>query len=178
MFLPAAIVLVEGDSDISFIEKMLKLTILDRKVIVACGDGDGGIQNKIHFLESALGPLETSPFRDRLFVVLDKTHSVSKQRLVQKGVREDHITVWTRNGIEYLYPRDVVAALFHCTPTELDSFNIESDPIQINGIRKSKKELAAEVASAITSSSKVDAELASLVSRIRMACEGKNQLAG
>ena len=111
-----------------------------------------------------------SPYRDRLFVVLDKKHSLNKERIKKQGVKEEHIFVWSKNGIEYFYPQDLLASAFCCNLTELQSVNIESDPIEYNGLRKSKKDLAHFIAAQTTLKHSLSSELNKLINRIRNAC--------
>lgn len=93
LYLPAAIVLVEGDSDVTFVSKVLQLQIPNRRIAVVRAGGDGEMYNKLHVLGEAFGDLASSPYRDRLFVVLDQRHGVSARRLETLGVRTSHITV-------------------------------------------------------------------------------------
>ena len=75
--------------------------------------------------------------------------------------------MWSKNGIEYLYPQNLIAAAFSCDPAELSKINLESDPIDFNGIRKSKKELAQFIADRITTTNSLNSELEDFVTRIR-----------
>ena len=171
MFLPSAIVIVEGDSDVTFFTKVAQLHIPNRKVAVVRAGGDGEMQNKLNVLKEAFGDLPTSPYRDRLFVVLDKRHSVNSRRIENQGIPKESITVWSRNGIEHYYPQDLVAQVFRCDVAELSSSSLESDPIEINGIRKSKNDLAQLVTDHLTVNHPLHPELKDLVSRIHMACK-------
>ena len=170
LFLPSAIALVEGPSDVIYITKIVQLHIPGRKVAIVRAGGDGEVQNKLNVLREAFGDLATSPYRDRLFVALDKKHSLKKERIKKQGVPEEHIFVWSNNGIEYLYPQELLAAAFRCAPAELSRINLESDPIEFNGIRQSKNELAHFIADRITTTHCLHSELDKLVTRIRGAC--------
>jgi len=170
IFLPSAIVIVEGDSDVSFIAKATKLHIPDRRVAIVRAGGEGGVQNKLNVLKETFGGIETSPYRDRLFVVLDKKHSTPVARIESQGVRRSNITEWTKNGIEYLYPQDLVADAFRCSASELEKCNLESDPIEFNGIAISKKELAQVVSGRMTQGHQLHPELEALLNQIRAAC--------
>lgn len=171
IFLPSAIVIVEGDSDVTFMTKVAQLHIPDRKVAIVRAGGDGEVQNKLNVLREAFGDLTTSPYRDRLFVVLDKKHSLSAARIEKQGVPLDNITVWSKNGIEYFYPEELVATVFCCDAGELVKSNFESDPIEFNGVRKSKKELAQIVTEGMTATHAMHPEFQELVGRLRAACE-------
>jgi hypothetical protein len=167
IFLPSAIVIVEGDSDVMFLRKIVELHISDRKVAIVRAGGDGEIQNKLSVLKEAFGDIATSPYRDRLFVILDKKHSLSAVRIENRGIIKDNITVWSHNGIEYLYPEDLVASVFRCGTGEIVKSNLESDPIVFNGIRKSKKELAQFVTEGMTLAHLMHPELQGFINRLR-----------
>jgi len=91
-------------------------------------------------------------------------------RIEKQGVPKENITVWSKNGIEYFYPEDLVAAVFHCEAVDLAKCDFESDPIEFNAIRKSKKELAQLVADGLTATHTLHQEVEALLSRIRTAC--------
>jgi len=170
VFLPSAIVIVEGDSDVTFMTKAFQLNIPDRRVAVVSGGGDGEIQKRLNFIKEAFGNLGFSPYRNRIFVVLDKTHSVKLERITRQGIPESNITVWSKNGIEYFYPRQLVAETFCCSLEEVDQINLENDPIAFNGITTSKKELSRVVSSAIDSEHALHVELNSLIESVRQSC--------
>lgn len=170
IFLPSLIVITEGDSDIVFLTKLFEIHFPEDKITVAKGVGDGGVLRKLNFLKEAFGDLASSPYRDRIIVVLDKIHSASKDRIEKQGIPEEHIIDWTKNGIEYYYPKEIVADIFHCEVSELNSHNLEADPIEINGIRKRKKELALLVAQNLNASFSLNKEIEELLDKIRVIC--------
>jgi hypothetical protein len=171
MFMPAAIVIVEGDSDHSFLSRVLQLGMPHRKVAVVRASGEGQVRNKLHFLKEAFGDLGASPCRNRLFVILDKQISVRLPKIEQDGVPSEHVIVLSMNGIEYYYPRDLVASAFHAGPDDVAKWRFESDPIEFNGIRKSKKELAQLVAEGLTPGHTTHPEIQRLVAKIDAACK-------
>lgn len=75
--------------------------------------GDSGCQSDdIHLGEEAS--------RFRWLRVLDKEYTLRAERVESQGIPRDNITVWSRNGIEYVYPRDLVASVFSCDAGELE----------------------------------------------------------
>jgi AAA15 family ATPase/GTPase len=170
MFLPSAIVIVEGDCDVTFISKVTKLHIPHRKVAIVRAGGDGEVQSKLNVLKETFGDIRTSPYRDRLFVVLDKNFDTRRSRVESQGVRFENIRVWTRNGIEYLYPKNLVAEAFRCGVSELAECNLESDPIEFKGIRMPKTQLAQLIADQITKDHSLDGELDAFLNQIRAVC--------
>ena len=106
--------------------------------MIVRGSGDGEIQNKLNFFREAFGDISISPYVNRIFVVLYKTHSVKIDRLVNQGVPRENINVWSMNGIEY-YPKELVSGVFNCSIDDLNSIDFESGRIEFNGIIKTKK---------------------------------------
>lgn len=170
VFLPSAILIVEGTSDETFLARIMQLHIPDRRITIVRAGGDGEISKKLNVLKEALGDLFTSPYHDRLFLVFDSKHSASIIKLQNQGIRDCNINIWSKNGIEYLYPEDILAETFHCDVLDVKKINLEADPIQYNGIRKSKKELARTVVDILSANHAVHAELDALLLRVRSVC--------
>lgn len=144
MFFPSAIVVVEGKTDHAYIDRVSQLHLRGRRVAVIPAAGD--VKRKIHGLREAFGDFEKSPFRSRLFVVLDETHQPNLESELEKlGIFPANIVVWSKNGIEYYYPPDLLAAIFACTPEQLNNLTITEDIVSLNGINKTKSELGTEV---------------------------------
>lgn len=171
IFLPSVILMVEGDSDETFLARMMQLHIPDRRIAIVRSGGDGKVMDKLNVFTDALGDLHTSPYRDRLFVVLDSKNSLRVTRLENKGVLKNNIKIWSKNGVEYLYPEDILANIFRCHVSELKKIDFETDEfIQLNDVKKSKTELARAVVDKLLVSHTVHAELRGLISQIHCAC--------
>lgn len=171
LFLPSAVVVVEGHSDSTFLTKVLQIHIPDKKISIVASGGDGKTTTTVHILTSAFGDLANSPYRSRVFVVLDQIHSVSPDHLIRMGVLPDNIIIWSRNGIEYLYPSALVAKAFRCDVADLATVDLSNDEITVNGDKKSKKQLARLVTEDLTAEHNVQPELAALVDKIKVACQ-------
>lgn len=169
-FLPDAMIIVEGDSDHTFLSRLLQLHLPNRKVAVVRANGEGEVRSKLHFFKEAFGDINTSPFQWRLFVVLDKQISVSVGKIEQDGVPKDNIIVLTQNGIEYYYPHCLVAEVFHAAEVEIKDWKFEKDPMEWNGVRKSKKELARLIADRLTTAHITHPELSVLLEKVENAC--------
>jgi predicted ATPase len=170
LFLPSSIVLVEGESDATFLGQVFQLHLPERKVALVRGGGDGDAQRKLNVLSDAFGDIATSPFRARTFVLLDKKNSVRMDRIVKLGILRENISVLAHNGIEQYYPKELVAVAFRCTTSEVERVDLEVDPIEFNGIRRTKKELADWISPQITLETKLDPELDLFLERVRRAC--------
>ena len=173
LFLPSAIVLVEGVSDVAFITKLVQLRIpAERKVAIVGVGGEGNMLDRLSFLKNAFGEnLEASPYRDRIFVVFDKKHGVTVTRIEGKGIQKNNIVVLSKNGIEYYYPRDIMTNIFHCQDEELGALDLECDPIEYQGFRQSKRELSLLVSDRITAEHQIAPELSDFIDRIGEACK-------
>ncbi|MCQ3929146.1 MAG: hypothetical protein DPW16_01695 [Chloroflexi bacterium] len=144
MYFPAAIVIVEGKTDLAYIDRLLQLRFLGRRLTVISSSGD--VKRKVAGLREAFGDLSKSPYRNRLFVVLDQVHQPGLvAELENMGIESENIIRWDRNGIEYVYPVSIMAELFSCTPNQLDQISIREDRIELNGIVKTKTELLVEI---------------------------------
>lgn len=144
LFLPAAILIVEGPSDISFLSRLLQIRIPDRNITIVSAHGDAVLE-KLNVIKALFGDLDKSPYANRVCVLLDRQQSVKLGRL-KNMIPERNVVVWPKNGIEYYYPESIVAQAFCCDPSELSMCKFESDPIEFNHVRKTKKELAQFVA--------------------------------
>lgn len=170
LFLPAAILIVEGTSDVAFLSRVFQLRMPTRRITIVPAYGDG-VVNQLHILRTIFGELDKTPYRNRICVLLDKRQSVRLDRVTGLGVPKENIIVWSKNGMEYYYPRDIVAEAFCCGTQTIDTCNCEGDPIEVNGIRKTKKELAQYVAQRMTADTVLDNEVDSLLQRLTEVCE-------
>ena len=100
------------------------------------------------------GTLGTTPVHELLEILLLVTLGPHLENGAYRrtGDPKENIAVWSENGIEYVYRDDLVASVSSCRIGEWAKGKLESDPIEINGIRKSKMELAKLVADAMTAS--------------------------
>ncbi len=170
LFLPSAIVLVEGESDATFLGQVFQMLVPERRVALVRGGGDGDAQRKLNVLIDAFGDMSINPFASRTFVLLDKKNSVRVDRIVKMGVMRQNICILNYNGIEHYYPKTLIASVFRCGHSEVSQINLETDPIEFNGIRYSKKELAEIVASRLMPQAEFHEELLVFVEQVRRSC--------
>lgn len=166
LFLPSAIVFVEGDADIIFLSRVISRRFPDRTITVTPTGGEGNVSGRIHTLKEAFGSLEKSPYQSRLFVVFDSRFSTKRQKLVNMGVASDNVIVWSRNGIEYFYPPEMVASQFNCAVEEVEEISYEKDPITFNGVSLGKKQLAQAVSDRLTKDTAYNKELEGFLARL------------
>ena len=168
LYMPAAVVVVEGPCD-TFISRLFMLHIPSRRVSIVVSHGDGRIPEKVQTLSEGFGELATSPYRPRLFVVLDARYSVKKSVLERQGVLPDNIHMWTRNGIEWYYPMKHVAAAFKCSEAELSGVDLGQERITVKAITYTKAELAKFVIPRVTLDDSLDAELTTFLDKVMRA---------
>lgn len=158
LFLPSAIVIVEGKTDKPYIDRLLRLQFPNRNVLAIEGQGD--VKRVFWSLCSSLGDMQKSPFRSRTFIVLDSIHTASTAAELEKmGALRENIIIWKQNGIEYVYPDAILQSIFSCAADDLRSLAIASDEVTLNGITKRKAALCAEVVSHLNPSTAFPAEL-------------------
>jgi hypothetical protein len=136
-------------------------------VAIVRAEGEGGTMNRLNFFKEAFGDLASSPYRDRLFILLDQSISVRLPRVERQGVPRDNIVLLSRNGIEYYYPPELVGAVFRSSAADVVKWKLEDDPLEFNGIRKSKKELAGVISAGITAAMPLHPEIEALVAKVK-----------
>ena len=149
LFLPSAIIVVEGKTDKPFIEKAVNFTYPDKRILVIEAQGD--VKRVFNSVCQSMGDIHKSPFRDRTFVILDSIHTTgTKDILVRMEAKADNVVIWERNGIEYVYPTDILCQIYSCSPTGLSNLQITDDEVSLNGIAKRKAALCVEVVAAMS----------------------------
>jgi hypothetical protein len=170
LYMPAAVVVVEGPCD-TFISRLITLHVPNRRVSIVVSRGDGRIPEKLQTLSEGFGELRSSPYRSRLFVVLDAKHDVKKSSLERLGVAPENIHVWTQNGIEWYYPKKHVAAAFKCSESDLLGLDLGQERISVNAITQTKAELARFVKDRVGLDDTLDAEITTLLDKIKKAID-------
>ena len=168
LYMPAAIIVVEGPCD-TFMSRLFTLHTPNRRVSMVVSHGDGRIPEKVQTLSEGLGELTTSPYRSRLFVILDARYNVKKSALERQGVLPDNIHVWTKNGIEWYYPKKHVAAAFKCSEADLTGVDLGQERITVKAITHTKAELAKFVIPRVTLDDPLDAELTTFLDKAKRA---------
>ena len=158
LFFPSSVVYVEGETDQDYLERLFALHFAGRNVVVVRSGGDP--KKKLHSLRETLGDLQKSPLRDRLFVVVDSVHDRGLQaELVQMGMLPENFIVWANNGIEYVYPPQIMTRVFSCSEDQLSALTFREDAVCLNGIERRKRELCQEVVRSLDADSVLPAEL-------------------
>jgi len=155
LFLPSAIVLTEGKCDHKFIERVLSVRLPDSQISIIAGHSDGRIKEILTVAKGLLADIEKSPYRDRIFVVLDSVHSTGLvNNLVAMGVMKENVIVWSKNGIEFCYPPSILDKIFG---VGLD-LSVSGDDVSRNGLSYRKAELNEKVIALLEKDTPMDAE--------------------
>jgi hypothetical protein len=77
---------------------------------------------------------------------------------IQLGILPANIVAWMKNGIEYYYPSEILAAIFACSVDQLDTLAIVGEVVSLNGITKTNNEVVKEVLKQMDSATGIPAE--------------------
>jgi len=107
LFLPDSILFVEGVTDKLYLDKIMSLHLAQYKIIIEACQGD--IAKRLNYWASSLGDMQVSPYRARTIVVYDSVKQAGIERICASiGLPSQNMVEWTGNGIEYLYPSDIL----------------------------------------------------------------------
>lgn len=155
LYLPSAIVLVEGKCDDKFIERVVTLRYPNSQISVISANSDSRIKEILNVAKGLFADIQRSPYRDRIFVVLDAVHSAGlPEQLAAMGIPKDNIVIWPKNGIEYYYPPSVVDKILGAGP----DITIAGDVISRNGNSYNKGDLVDKVLSLLHADTKMHEE--------------------
>lgn len=148
LYLPSVIILVEGKTDHKFIERTAALRFPAAQISVIQANSDSRIKEVLNIAKGIFGDLQKSPYKDRIFVVLDAVHGAGlPEQLQQMGIERANIVKWPLNGIEYYYPPSILESVYGIG----GELEIAGDVITRNGISYTKNELADKVCAVLTS---------------------------
>ena len=155
LFLPSVIILVEGESDYKFIDRVVRLRYPNSKISVIHTNNDVNTSSVLHYAGEMFDNLRKSPYTNRIIVVLDKKHQHNlSQKLTDQGIAASNIVVWSKNGIEYFYPPTIMKDIF----SEFDEIEMNGDVISANGVSYKKNDLADQVVLRLTRDTKMSKE--------------------
>ena len=168
LLLPAGFLFVEGKTDHKFVNRFAQLRFPDSRFNIIDSHGDGGVKKKIHDLFRIVGDIAKSPYRERVVVVLDSTHSPTLPNDLEKmGLDKNCIVIWDNNGIEYYYPLSTLRSIFEDDNMTVADISIQDDLVSHNGIDKTKDQLCEEVISKMSGTEEYDQEIENkLVSKL------------
>src|SRR5262249_4333426 len=74
LYLPSSILIVEGKCDHKFIERVLSLQFPNAQISIISAGSDSRVKEILSIARGLLTDIQKSPYRDRIFVVLDSVH--------------------------------------------------------------------------------------------------------
>lgn len=155
LYMPAAIIIVEGKCDYKYIERVLSTKFTGIKFSIIQANSDSRIRDIFNTTKDLFGDIQKSPYRNRVFAVIDSVHGTGlPQQLVKMGLAESNLVIWKQNGIEYYYPKNILEDIYHST----DEFTMEGDQISLNGLTYSKNELVDLIVSKINYDTEYNSE--------------------
>ena len=155
LYMPSSIVIVEGKSDYKFINRLLNVRYDNSNVSVIQANGDSRIKEIFNLTKSIFGDIQKSPYKDRVFVVLDSVHgSGLKASLEAMGLPSKNIVIWNKNGIEYYYPEKIIRSIYGSS----GEIEIDGDIVRLNGIEHNKNKLADLVVDKMTKDTELTEE--------------------
>lgn len=144
LYLPSSIILVEGKCDHKFVERVISLRHSNSQISVIAANSDNRIKEVLSVAKGLLSDLQKSPYRDRIFIILDSVHQAGlPNQLESMGILRENIVIWPRNGIEYYYPPSLIDKIYGLG----DEMIIDGDIVSRNGVSYNKNELAEKVIS-------------------------------
>lgn len=165
LYLPSAIILVEGKCDYHYISKILELKYPEFQFSIINANSDSRIKEIVNIAGSLFKDLQKSPYRNRIIAILDQVHDKSvEQTLTKAGVLEENIIIWGKNGIEYYYPEKILNDIYGLGGI----LEINNDDVSKNGINYKKWNLCEIVSNKIDINTTYPDEInEKLFSRIR-----------
>ena len=155
LYLPSAVVIVEGKTDHAFVERVIALRYPDAQMSVLEANNDSRIKVVFNIVKDLFGDIQKSPYRDRIFIVLDQTHDSSIAPALEKmGLPANNIVVWDKNGIEHYYPKRIVKQIFGVD----GELVIEGDRIAVGEVSYTKNELSDKVVRVVEGDSEFNDE--------------------
>lgn len=155
LYMPSVIIIVEGKCDYKYINRVINIHFENSNVSVIQANGDSRIKEIFNLTKNLFGDIQKSPYRDRIFAVLDSVHGKGLiSSLESMGLPKPNIITWKNNGIEYYYPKRILQSIYGSS----DEFVIEGDMIKLNGSEYNKNQLVDMVVDKMTKESELPQE--------------------
>jgi predicted ATPase len=158
LFLPDAILFVEGETDKIYLERVLDIHLPSSRIVIESCSGD--IAKRLNFWASSLGDIQLSPYRTRTIIVYDKVKQAGIESLCKRvGLPQQSMIEWEENGIEYVYPASSIETIYRqrgITPTEL---TMDADAVSFGDLTYKKMDLCKAVTASLTEATALPSEL-------------------
>jgi len=147
LYLPSLIILVEGKSDYAFVQRVLATRFPAYRLSVINANSDSRMKEIVNTAKNILSDIQKSPYHDRIIALVDSVHGTGlKDSLTSMGLLEENILVWSKNGIEHVYPPSLLDQIFGCG----GDITIVDDNVTRNGLTYKKAELAEKICQRFT----------------------------
>ena len=158
LFLPDAILFVEGATDKLYLDRLLALHLPQFKIVIeACG---GDIASRLNYWALSLGDMQVSPYRLRTIVIYDSVKQSGIDRVTSRiGLPPQSLVEWSENGIEYLYPSDALSSIYRKPGLQPSELKIVVDAVSYGDITYKKMELCVLVSALLTNSTPLPEEM-------------------
>jgi len=165
LYMPSAIVIVEGKCDYKYIERVLNTKFKNTRFSIIQANSDSRIREVFNITKDLFGDIQKSPYKDRIFAVIDSVHGKGLPQTLEKmGIEKDNIIVWSKNGIEYFYPTKIIEDIFSSTNSNI---KINGDIIELQNLKYNKNDLVDMVINKIDDATEYNDEFNSkLIKRI------------
>jgi Predicted ATP-dependent endonuclease of the OLD family len=171
LFLPHAVLFVEGETDKLYLEQVFKRLLPRSKLVIQdCG---GDIAQRLNFWAQALGDIQTSPYRQRTFAIYDKVEQAGLDRVCSRlGLPEANKVKWSGNGIEFLYPISIMREIYRSHEFQYSQMEISGDYVSFGGLSYKKMELCRLVCDRLTEDTEYPEELDAKLIAVLRSLEG------
>jgi ABC-type branched-subunit amino acid transport system ATPase component len=159
LFLPAAILIVEGPTDRDYIKSLFRLLLPHTNIAVIASGGGDRTKDRFYVLREGLVSLTTSPYRERIFILLDQRHTVRVEDFTKHGVPTENVIILDKNGLEYYYPLEILSEVFHFGSDQISSLRIDDNTVSVQDVTMTKTQLCQEVIERLTPTSRLSEEL-------------------
>lgn len=160
LLLPENILVLEGASDVTFLNKCLLLMNKKNYAIHNSG-GDGNISYAVGAITQFLKFHEqtNSIYKNNIYVIADKggdIHTREWNKLLPAP--SSQLKILPKNGIEYFYPERILQTIFKTDDSrdKIITGYLASNPVQYNEVRLTKVQLAQKVSEDLNSDDFLD----------------------
>lgn len=158
LFLPDAIIFVEGNTDKDYLSKVVSLRLPQYRIIIESCQGD--IAKRLNYWSSSLGDIQVSPYRSRTIVIYDLVKQAGIERICRSiGLPSQSMVEWSGNGIEYLYPSDIVSVIYKKPGLDPSDLSISGDMVSFGDISYKKMDLCLKVCASLSINTQFPDEL-------------------
>jgi len=158
LYLPTCIILTEGKCDHAYLSRALETMFPDFQLSVINATSDSRMKEILNITGNIFSDLQKSPYRTRILAVLDKIHGADVvQTLKKAGIPEENILIWSKNGIEYFYPTEIIDSIYGAG----NELVVTDDLVYRNGVEYKKWKLCEKVIAKIDNTTKYPEEVRS-----------------